>query len=138
MHPSLTLADPLSRPVRPAARRGDLEAIRAHLDLHYAERQTLDDLAERAGLSVFRLVTLFRQRFGVSPYRYLSQMRVRAAQQLLLEGIPPAMVAIEVGFCDQSHLCRHFRSICGTTPGQFLAQRLAALPPVSSLKGLAP
>lgn len=111
-------------PARPVTARVDLGEIRAHIDRHYAERLTLEALAGRAGLSVFRFVTLFRQRFGTSPYRYLSMVRVRAAQQLLLQGTPSAIAANEVGFCDQSHLCRHFRSICGMTPGQFLATAL--------------
>ncbi len=115
-------------PARPATARADLGEIRAHIDRHYAERLTLEALAGRAGLSVFRFVTLFRQRFGTSPYRYLSMVRVRAAQQLLLQGTPSAIAANEVGFCDQSHLCRHFRSICGMTPGQFLAAALEPAP----------
>lgn len=112
------------RPI--AARQADLETIRSHIEQNFAERLTLECLAERAGLSMFRLVTAFRLRFGVSPYRYLSTVRVRAAQQLLIAGTPPAIAAIEVGFCDQSHLCRHFRTICGTTPRQFLATATTA------------
>ncbi|MCZ8181372.1 MAG: AraC family transcriptional regulator [Beijerinckiaceae bacterium] len=122
----LTLGNSLATGVaaQPRIRRTDLDDIRSYIERNYAERLALEDLADRAGLSVFRFVTLFRRRFGVSPYRFLSMVRVQAAQQLLLEGTPPAIAAIEVGFCDQSHLCRHFRSLCGTTPGRFLAARM--------------
>jgi AraC-like DNA-binding protein len=106
--------------------RETLEAVRGFIEVHHAKRLSLDDLAARAGLSVFRFVTVFRLHFGVSPYRFLSQVRVERAKRLLIEGIPPAIVAIEVGLCDQSHLCRRFRSICGMTPGQFVAERPAA------------
>jgi AraC-like DNA-binding protein len=51
---------------------------------------------------------------------------VRKAQELLRERVPPAVAAIEVGFFDQSHLCRHFRAICGMTPGQFLAKQVSS------------
>jgi AraC-like DNA-binding protein len=108
---------------RPTSRRADLLEIRSRIERQYAERLTLEGLARGAGLSVFRLVTLFRQHFGVSPYRYLSMVRVQAAEALLIGGTPSAIVAIEVGFCDQSHLCRHFRSLRGMTPCQFLAAR---------------
>lgn len=127
MHQPLRNPDPRGAAGQPRMRRADLEEVRAFIERHYAERLTLEDLAEQAGLSVFRFVTLFRRRFGVAPYRFLSMVRVRAAQQLLIEGTPSAIAAIEVGFCDQSHLCRHFRSICGTTPGQFLAAHLVPL-----------
>jgi AraC-like DNA-binding protein len=32
------------------------------------------------------------------------------------------MAASEAGFFDQSHLSRHFKSICGVTPGKYLSQ----------------
>lgn len=106
---------------RPSPRRSNLPAAVRHIETHFTERLTLEHLAAIAGLSVFRFVTVFRREMGISPHRYLCARRVRAAQDLLRKGLPPAIVAIEVGFCDQSHLCRHFRAVCGMTPGQFLA-----------------
>lgn len=106
---------------RPARRRNNLTAALRHIETRFTERLTLDELAAIAGLSVFRFATVFRRHHGTSPYRYLSATRVRAAQDLLRRGVPPAIAAIEVGFCDQSHLCRHFRAVCGMTPGQFMA-----------------
>ena len=106
---------------RPSPRRSNLPAAVRHIEAHFTERLTLENLARIAGLSVFRFVTVFRREMGISPHRYLCAKRVEAAQVLLRQGIPPAIVAIEVGFCDQSHLCRHFRAVCGMTPGQFLA-----------------
>jgi transcriptional regulator GlxA family with amidase domain len=47
-------------------------------------------------------------------------LRVQRAQELLRAGMPAAIVANESGFFDQSHLSRHFRSVCGMTPGEYL------------------
>jgi AraC-like DNA-binding protein len=47
---------------------------------------------------------------------------VRHAQTLLREGVPPSVVATEVGFFDQSHLGRHFRRTVGVTPGNYVAR----------------
>ncbi len=113
-------------PCRALRKRVTLDGIRTFIEDHYAERLSLEDLAARAQLSVFRFVKVFREHVGVSPYRFVSQVRVQRAKRLLLQGVPPAIAAIEVGLCDQSHLCRHFRSICGMTPGQFLASRPSA------------
>jgi AraC-like DNA-binding protein len=44
---------------------------------------------------------------------------MRHAQQLLDAGMPTAR---EAGFYDQSHLSRHFKSVCRMTPGQYLAR----------------
>lgn len=98
-----------------------IERIVAHIEAHYAERLNLDDLAAMAELSVFRFVTVFRRQVGTSPHRFVCRVRVKAAQKLLMAGIAPAIVASEVGFFDQSHLCRHFKITCGMTPGQYLA-----------------
>jgi transcriptional regulator GlxA family with amidase domain len=97
-----------------------IDAIR-YMEDNYAEHISLADLAHIAGLSLYRFVTVFSREIGISPHRYLCLVRVRAAQTLLREGVAPAIAAIEVGFFDQSHLCRHFRAACGMTPGQFIA-----------------
>jgi AraC-like DNA-binding protein len=103
------------------SRQGDLADVKRFIAAHYAERITLDDLAAVVGLSIYRFITVFRRETGLPPHRYVCAIRVRAAQDLLRAGVPPAIAAIEVGFFDQSHLCRHFRAVCGMTPGQFLA-----------------
>jgi transcriptional regulator GlxA family with amidase domain len=114
------LSGPAHWPQRPSP-RPPLAEVARYIEANFSERLTLKDLALVAELSVFRLVTVFRREMGTSPYRYLSAVRVRKAQELMRNGVPPAIAAIEVGFFDQSHLCRHFRAICGMTPGQFLA-----------------
>ncbi|GAA3592360.1 helix-turn-helix transcriptional regulator [Klugiella xanthotipulae] len=51
-------------------------------------------------------------------------------------GIPLAQLAAEVGYTDQSHLTREFRSLAGVTPGDYLASHTpnypAAAPPGSA------
>jgi transcriptional regulator GlxA family with amidase domain len=114
------LSSPALWPQRPS-RRPPLADVARYIETNFSQRITLKDLALVAELSVFRLVTVFRREMGTSPYRYLSAVRVKKAQELMRNGVPPAIAAIEVGFFDQSHLCRHFRAICGMTPRQFLA-----------------
>ena len=109
--------------------RPSLADVARYIEANFSERIALKDLASVAELSVFRLVTVFRREMGISPYRYLNAVRVKKAQQLLRDGVPPAIAAIEVGFFDQSHLCRHFRAIYGMTPGQFLANPDSAWTP---------
>ena len=53
---------------------------------------------------------------------YIRRQRVWRAQALLREGLAPARVAGETGFYDQSHLSRHFKRVCGMTPGQYVAR----------------
>lgn len=97
-----------------------VQRVLQHIEQHLGQPLTLAELAELAGLSVWRFATVFRQQVGVSPHRYICRRRVEHAQALIRDGVPAATAASEAGFYDQSHLSRHFKSICGMTPGQYL------------------
>ena len=98
-----------------------LDGVLAHIDAHLCRPLPLAGLAELAGLSVWRFATVFRERLGMPPHRYIRALRVSRAQAWLREGVPAAIVAGEVGFYDQSHLARCFKRVCNMTPGQFQA-----------------
>jgi len=97
-----------------------MERVLRHIHEHLGQPLTLAELAGLAGLSIWRFATVFRQQIGVSPHRYICRLRVERAQALIREGVPAATAASEAGFYDQSHLSRHFKTICGMTPGQYL------------------
>jgi AraC-like DNA-binding protein len=97
-----------------------IERVRRHIEEHLGQPLALADLAQLAGLSVWRFATVFRQQVGVSPHRYICRLRVERAQALIRNGVPAATAASEAGFYDQSHLSRHFKNVCGMTPGQYL------------------
>jgi transcriptional regulator GlxA family with amidase domain len=90
-----------------------------HIEFHLGESLSLAELAELAGLSIWRFATVFRQQVGMSPHRYICKLRVERAQTLIRAGMAPATAASEAGFYDQSHLSRHFKTLCGMTPGQY-------------------
>jgi AraC-like DNA-binding protein len=79
----------------------------------------LGQLAAMVGLDPFTLVRGFARAYALPPHAWLIQERVRRAQACLRAGLSPAAVAAEVGFADQSHLCRHFKRIVGVTPGLY-------------------
>lgn len=114
-----------AEPVRSAPIQRALD----HMQLHLADTLTLQELARIAGLGLMPFSAAFRREVGMPPYRYLSHLRVKRAKALLRDGLPLAMVAAEAGFFDQPHMYRHFRRVCGVTPGQYLAaqRRLAAV-----------
>lgn len=109
-----------------------------HIERNFTESIYLDDLAALAGLSVCRFVTVFRRQVGLTPHRFICHRRIRYAKALLREGTPLAMVAMEAGFFDQSHLSRHFKSLCGTTPGRYLHELRHQAPGDPARRGYAP
>jgi len=85
-----------------------------------AESLSLEDLASTAGVSRWHLTRLFRDAMGMPPHAYLCKIRVERAQQLLRNpNLSISAIAMDVGFCDQSHLNRHFKKIVGCTPAVF-------------------
>jgi AraC-like DNA-binding protein len=103
--------------------RERVKKVRAYIDEHYAENVSLDRLAALVNLSPFHLLRMFRKEVGLPPHAYLTQVRVRQAQQLLTIGTPIGLAAADVGFADQSHLTKHFKRFVGVTPGQYAPQR---------------
>jgi len=106
-----------ARPISPAIR-----ATLSFMEANFAEPLSLSQLARMSNLSLYRFATVFRREVGLPPHRYLCRLRVNHAQSLLRQGTSPAFAAMESGFFDQSHLCRHFKRVCGVTPGQFAAR----------------
>jgi AraC-like DNA-binding protein len=85
----------------------------------YARRLTLADLAQAAGTGRYAIIRAFQRQIGMSPYAYLTQVRVERARALLQGGTSVAAAARRVGFSDQSHLTRKFKRFVGITPAAF-------------------
>lgn len=105
-----------------SGRRADVARVRAILDRNASRDIRLAELASAAALHPVTLVRLFRQEYGLPPHAYQIERRVEAAQSLLAAGLRPCEVALTVGFCDQSHLHRHFKRRTGLTLAAFCQQ----------------
>ncbi len=112
--------DPRRQPSASSARAPRaVRRARAFLHDALADKITLDELAEHAGLDKFHLVRAFRPEVGLPPYEYLTHLRVSRARELLRRGVLVAEAAQAVGFYDESQLHRHFRRIVGVPPGVY-------------------
>ena len=80
----------------------------------------LETLASKVGLSRFQALRAFKRRYGLPPHAYQLCLRISRARHMLLAGAPPADVAVQCGFVDQSHLNRHFKRHTGVTPMQYV------------------
>lgn len=95
---------------------------REFLSSNFSQNVSLGELADECDISRYWLIKAFKSQMGISPYAYLTNMRIRHAISLLRKGAQPVEVALECGFSDQSHLTRTFKRFVGVTPGQFMAQ----------------
>ena len=94
-----------------------LMSVVAFVTERYAQDIEVADMADHVMLSVSQLQREFSTYFGISPNRYLREVRIGVARHLV-ESTDLAMsqIAIECGFYDQSHFTRHFKASTGLTP----------------------
>jgi AraC family transcriptional regulator len=113
-HSSLARA---SRAIKAAMPGRMLKAVLGYIEDNLGRDLGLGEIAGVAGLSVSHFKTLFRKSLGLPPHQYLIRRRVeRAAMQLRRGRMPIGQIALENGFCHQSHLALHTRRMLGLTP----------------------
>jgi AraC family transcriptional regulator len=99
--------------------RAALRRIREYVVAHLGEPLELATLARIAGRSPFHFSRMFAQSVGMTPHRYVVQLRLQHAMELLREGrLRLADVAASTGFADQSHLSRWVRRVYGVSPSR--------------------
>ena len=96
-----------------------IRTLCSYLEKHYSENITLDDLLSMTNFGKSYLLRSFTKQVGVSPYRYLQNVRLERAKKFLEEGIPPIEAACIAGFADQSHFTNFFKEFIGLTPKQY-------------------
>jgi AraC-like DNA-binding protein len=107
---------------RPGVEAVALDSIRAT-----AGRLTVEAIAARLGCSPRHLRRTVRRRVGVSLKHYGRTVRFLAAVAEADRAAVPqwARIAAEAGYCDQSHLVRESRGLCGMSPAAVDRERRA-------------
>lgn len=93
-----------------------LDYIYSHLE----QEISVDDLAAVACLSPFHFIRLFRNRTGVPPSRFVGNLRLERAKELLAKRqMTIVEIALACCFSSQSSFTRAFRRATGESPGRF-------------------
>jgi AraC-like DNA-binding protein len=81
----------------------------------------VEDLVDRYGLNKRTLQRLFARYVGVSPKWVIQRYRLHeAAEQLsTVETVNQAELALSLGYSDQAHFVRDFKSIVGVSPAAY-------------------
>jgi len=115
-HADFPMPANLNRTDLPATQR-----MQEYLHDNLATQINLKELAQSANLSPFQALRRFKASYGITPHRYLTNVRLFKAQSLLSDGLALADVAGTCGFADQAHLTRWYKRIYGITPGKYAA-----------------
>jgi transcriptional regulator GlxA family with amidase domain len=98
---------------------GAIEAMHKHPEAPWS----LEQLAQRAGMSRASFAARFRHVVGMTPFDYLTDWRLGVAQTMLRKGSSLKVIAAAVGYANATALTRVFTQRLGKSPSDWLAQR---------------
>ena len=83
----------------------------------------VEQLADRFGLGIRHLQRLVAGHIGFGPKWLIQRYRLQEAAAALRSSTPPSLadLAAELGYADQAHFSREFKSVIGSTPGAYTA-----------------
>ncbi len=96
-----------------------LDRIMAFVEHNYAKSITIGELSGQFYVSGSTVSHLFKQKLGVSFYRYVTQRRLIAAKTLIERGLLLEDVCTQAGFADYSGFYRAFKQEFGISPRQY-------------------
>lgn len=99
--------------------QAEVEQACSFIEQHFAEHISLDQICYKLGISKSSLLRAFVRKKGITPYRYLENIRIGKARKLLEQGVQPVEAALRTGFSDQSHFTNYFSSFIGLAPGSY-------------------
>ena len=90
-----------------------------YLRHHYSEEIDLDFLAKEFNISKFHLQRTFKQVFGISPAKYLTNIRINHAKRML-RGTTLSVneISEQIGM-EPNYFIQLFKSLENETPGQY-------------------
>ncbi|MGF9696577.1 helix-turn-helix domain-containing protein [Paenibacillus sp. MABNR03] len=103
----------------PTSRSIDL--ITQYIEGHFDQCEfSLQGMSESFGMALPNLSQLFKEQTGQTPLEYVTELRMKKAQHLLMTTMKPlSSVAEEVGYYNVSSFIRRFKQLNGMTPGEY-------------------
>lgn len=99
----------------------------SYIQEHYTERITTKMLAQEFGLVPSYLSKLFREYKGVTPNRYIQDIRIEKSKEILVNS-PSIMtkdVALMVGYVDSSYFSKVFKKSTNMYPSEYRIMKLS-------------
>lgn len=88
----------------------------------FAKPLRMEQLAETAGMSLSGFHTHFRLITSLTPLQYQKQLRLIEARRAMLDGLPIARAAYEVGYESVPHFTREYGRMFGLPPARDLRE----------------
>jgi AraC-like DNA-binding protein len=93
------------------------------IDNHYADNININAIAGEACFSKFHFLRLFKQTYRVTPYQYLTTIRIQKAKELLQDGVSVTETCSSLGFESMSSFNKLFKRHIKEAPSAYAARR---------------
>lgn len=101
-------------------RSSQIQRVVAFIEASTEEQVSLEELAEKAGLSLSRFKARFKAEVGVGPHEFALRARIAAAKKALLdESLSVTDVAMRYGFSSSQYFVTVFGRFTRMTPGRY-------------------
>jgi len=105
--------------VKPSTRRDLYQRLlrgKEFLEGCFTDKLSVEDAAREARISTYHFFRLFKQAFGVTPYRFVLTKRLSHGKRLLQGGSPVHLAATQSGFSDIHAFSKAFKKHFGVSP----------------------
>ncbi len=100
-----------------------IQEAMAYIRSHFTQRMTVEAIAARFGMNVFRFIRSFERFVGQTPYAYLASTRISAAKRLLVDStMHIEEISRLCGFFNVTAFGIAFKKDTGFTPYQWRRQ----------------
>ncbi len=100
-----------------------VDLIHKTIESNYTETMQLQDFADQYFFSKEYLSRLFKSKYHVGIYEYLTEVRMKRAAELLRDpSIPVSDIAARVGYSDNTYFSKAFRNAQGMSPSEYRKQ----------------
>ena len=97
-----------------------------YIGKHYSDKISAEHLSMEVGLSKDKLQAGFQRRTGKTLHKYIQQVRLENARELLVNTNDPLKsVADASGFVNESHFCKVFKKMHLISPVQYRYQQVS-------------
>lgn len=90
-----------------------------HLGLNFHRKIAVEELSDITHLSESHFQRIFKTNIGISPTRYLQNLRIEKAKELIKNRDTFTNIAYDTGFFDQSHFNKYFKINVGMIPKRY-------------------
>ena len=107
----------LLRHISSQSTMGRISKVLIYMNEHFKQDLSLPQLAAKANLSVCEFGRVFKKQYGITPMKYILDLRLRESLLLLRNShLSIAEITCEVGIVDSNYFSKVFRNQFGSSP----------------------